>query len=263
MGGKYAKPALRAAALILAALLSVFVLTKYATSPESHRATIEALEDKRTTVMELTAASTAASAAITLLPGDAATPIADKLADLSTYFLLVLCAIYLEKYLVIITGYASFLFLIPAACGLLAVDTFRRSGVLRSISLRLLALAAAIFLVVPASVQASNLIEAVYDSSIQSTLDSARETTEAIEDQTEGAEESGGLLSGLLSTVKGGVSGAVDAAENVLNRFIEALAVMIVTSCVIPILVLFFFVWVIKLILGVELPPIRREHRPL
>ena len=262
MGRKYAKPALKAAALVLAALLSIFVLTKYAVSPESHRATIEALEDKRTTVMELTAASTAASAAITLLPGDAATPIADKLADLSTYFLLVLCAIYLEKYLVIITGYTSFLFLIPVACGLLAIDAFRRSGVLRSISLRLLALAAAIFLVVPASVQASNLIEAVYDSSIQSTLDSARETTEAIEDQTEGAEESGGLLSGLLSTVKGRVSGAVDEAENVLNRFIEALAVMIVTSCVIPILVLFFFVWVIKLILGVELPPLRREQRP-
>lgn len=262
MGGKYAKPALKAAALVLAALLSIFVLTKYAVSPDSHRATIAALEDKRTTVMELTAASTAASAAITLLPGDAATPIADKLADLSTYFLLVLCAIYLEKYLVIITGYASFLFLIPAACGLLAIDAFRRSGVLRNISLRLLALAAAIFLVVPASVQASNIIEAVYDSSIQSTLDSAKETTEAIEDQAEGTEDQG-LLSGLLSTVKDGVSGAVDAAENVLNRFIEALAVMIVTSCVIPILVLFFFVWVIKLILGVELPPIRREHRPL
>lgn len=260
MGGKYAKPALRAAALVLAALLSIFVLTKYASSPEFHRTTIEALEDKRTTVMELTAASTAASAAITLLPGDAATPIADKLADLSTYFLLVLCAIYLEKYLVIITGYASFLILIPVACGLLAIDAFRRSGVLRSLSVRLLALAAAIFLVVPASVQASNLIEAVYDSSIQSTLDAARETTEAIEDQSEGT-ESQGLLSGLLSTVKDGVSGAVEAAENVLNRFIEALAVMIVTSCVIPILVLLFFVWITKLILGVELPPLRREHR--
>ena len=259
MGRTYAKPALRAAALILAALLSIFVLTKYATSPESHRATIEALEDKRTTVMELTAASTAASAAITLLPGDAATPIADKLADLSTYFLLVLCAIYLEKYLVIITGYASFTLLIPIACGLLAIDAFRRSGVLRSMGLRLLALAAAIFLVVPASVQASNLIEAVYASSIQSTLDAARETTGAIEDQTEGTEDQG-LLSGLLSTVKEGVSGAVDAAENVLNRFIEALAVMIVTSCVIPILVLLFFVWITRLILGVQLPPLRREH---
>ncbi len=56
---------------------------------------------KKTTALELTAAATAASAAITLIPGDAGTPIADKLADLSSYFLIVVCAIYLEK----ISGY--------------------------------------------------------------------------------------------------------------------------------------------------------------
>ncbi|MDY3281542.1 hypothetical protein [Dysosmobacter sp.] len=259
MGGTSARPARRAAALILAALVSMFVLSRFAASPEFHRSTTDALDEKRTTVMELAAAATAASAAITLLPGDAATPIADKLADLSAGFLLVLCAIYLEKYLTVLTGYASFAFLIPLACGLLAVNAFRKSGTLRSISLRLLALAAAIFLVVPASVQASNLIESVYDASIQSTLDSARETTQAIEDQAEGTETDQGLLSGLLTTVKEGVSGAVEAAENVLNRFIEALAVMIVTACVIPVLVLLFFVWVIKVLLGTAFPPPRRD----
>ena len=61
---------------------------------------IQSLDDKKTTALELTAAATAASAAITLIPGDAGTPIADKLADLSSYFLIVVCAIYLEKYLV-------------------------------------------------------------------------------------------------------------------------------------------------------------------
>ena len=65
-------------------------------------------------------ASTAASAAITLLPGDAATPIAEKLADISGYFLLALCAIYLEKYLLTVTAYATFRLLVPAACLLLA-----------------------------------------------------------------------------------------------------------------------------------------------
>ena len=32
---------------------------------------------------------------------------------------------------------------------------------------------------------------------------------------------------------------------------------MLVTSCLIPILVLLFFVWLIKLMLGIELPPLR------
>ena len=49
----------------------------------------------------------------------------------------------------------------------------------------------------------------------------------------------------------------VEQLKTVLNRFIEALAVMLVTSCLIPILVLLFFAWLVKLMLGIELPPLR------
>ena len=87
---------------LLIALLSVFVLSGPASSPDLHGSTLAALEEKQTTVLELSAASAAASAAITLIPGDVATPIADKLADLSSHFLLVLCAVFLEKYLLTI-----------------------------------------------------------------------------------------------------------------------------------------------------------------
>ena len=93
---------------IVIALLSFFVIARFTSSTEFNAKTIQSLDDKKTTVMELAAASTAASAAITLIPGDVGTPIANKLADLSSYFLIVLCAIYLEKYLVTITGYAAF-----------------------------------------------------------------------------------------------------------------------------------------------------------
>lgn len=97
------KKAARIIIPFIIALISIFGVSRAAASPEFHAKTIESLDEKRNTVMELTAASTAASAAITLIPGDTATPIAEKLADLSTYFLVVLCAIYLEKYLVTIT----------------------------------------------------------------------------------------------------------------------------------------------------------------
>lgn len=93
---------------LIVAAISFFVVAKYTSSTEFNARIIASLDEKKTTVMELTAASTAASAAITLIPGDVGTPIADKLADLSGYFLIVLCAIYLEKYLVTIMGYAAF-----------------------------------------------------------------------------------------------------------------------------------------------------------
>ena len=55
---------------LIIALLSVFVFARFTTSTEYHAKTIQSLNEKKTTVMELTAASTAASAAITLIPGD-------------------------------------------------------------------------------------------------------------------------------------------------------------------------------------------------
>ena len=77
---------------IVIALLSFFVIARFTSSTEFNAKTIQSLDDKKTTVMELAAASTAASAAITLIPGMSIS----KLADLSSYFLIVLCAIYLE-----------------------------------------------------------------------------------------------------------------------------------------------------------------------
>ena len=241
-----AKRTVKAVILIIVALVSIFVLSRFATSTEFHAKSIAALDEKRTTVMELTAASTAASAAITLIQGDAVTPIAEKLADLSSNFLLVICAIWLEKYLLTITGYATFVVLIPLACVLGAINAFLQNDKWRELIRKLVVLGLAIVLVVPVSVKVSDMIEATYQSSIETTIDSAREAAD-------GAEDEEGGLSGLLSKIKDGVSGAVTGLENVLNRFIEALAVMIITSCVIPIFVLLFFIWIIKMVTSVDI----------
>lgn len=234
---------------LLIACISIFVLAKYAASPELHANTIRSLDEKKTTVMELTAASTATSAAITLIPGDTATPIAEKLADLSGYFLIVLCAIYLEKYLVTITGYAAFVVLIPAACVLYSSSVFVKGRACRRMANKLLAFACAIVLIIPASVKVSNLIEATYQSSINETIDSARETAEELEESAEEEESS----TGIFSKIKDGVSGITEQAEQMLNQFLESLAIMLVTSCIIPILVILFFVWIIKMLFGANL----------
>lgn len=246
---------LQAALPLLAALLSIFVISKYAASPEFHQKTIQSLDEKKTTVMELAAASTAASAAITLIPGDTATPIAEKLADFSTYFLVVICAIYLEKYLVTITGYAAFVILIPLACVLLAVNAFWKNRTCVNAAMKLILFGLAISLVIPASVKVSDMIENAYEASIEETINSAKEAAELAESDTQEAEgetEKKGFLDGIISSVQDGVSNAAEKVENILNNFIEALAVMLVTSCVIPVLVMVFFVWIIKMVLNVD-----------
>ena len=255
------KKAALAALLVLAALLSIFAVGKRASDPAYHQSSIDALAEKQETVLELTAAS----AAITLLPGDTATPIAEKLADLSGYFLIVLCAIFLEKYLLTITSYVSFTILIPAACalGIAALFSEKLRAALGKLAWHLLLFALAIAFAIPAGVKVSSMIEDTYRASIEETIANAEQTTEDIQSDTSGeadeSEKSG--LSGLFSKVTEGITGAATAAveqlKTVLNRFIEALAVMLVTSCLIPILVLLFFAWLVKLMLGIEPPPLR------
>ena len=238
------KKAALAALLVLAALLSIFAVGKRASDPAYHQASIDALEEKQETVLELTAASTAASAAITLI---------------------VLCAIFLEKYLLTITSYVSFTILIPTACalGIAALFSEKLRAALGKLAWHLLLFALAIAFAIPAGVKVSSMIEDTYCASIEETIANAEQTTEDIQSATSGeadeSEKSG--LSGLFSKVTEGITGAATAAveqlKTVLNRFIEALAVMLVTSCLIPILVLLFFAWLVKLMLGIELPPLR------
>ena len=259
---------------IVIALLSFFVIARFTSSTEFNAKTIQSLDDKKTTVMELTAASTAASAAITLIPGDVGTPIANKLADLSSYFLIVFSAIYLEKYLVTITGYAAFKILVPIACVFFSGYLLWRKEILRVVAQKVLLFGLAVYLVIPASVKVADMIETTYASSIESTIETAKQTTDEIESETgesgqvddkssneksqsdsdsDSKENAGGFFSGLFNKVQEGVSTATANVENVLNNFIEALAILLVTSCLIPILVLIFFVWLVKMLLGLNI----------
>ena len=284
--------------LLLVAILSVTVIGKYVSAPENHQKTIASLDEKKQTVMELTAASTVTSALITLLPGDTATPIAEKMADVSGYLLVVLCAIYLEKYLVTITGYVAFTYLIPIACGLWILNLVFENATVRKLAAKLAVFGIAIFLVVPASVKISDLIGDTYQAQIDATIEDAKNTQNILENSdlvndtsatetetgTTGAvtahtqeknNSESGSASNIFDWAKDAISSAKDSVANVvenvtistedlvqkvensLNHFIEAVAVMIITSCVIPMLVLLLFFWMVKIVLDVDLSGVK------
>ncbi len=261
-------------ALLVAAALSFFVVAPVLTQPETYDGTIASLDEKRTTVLELTAASTAAATAVSLLPGDAATPIADKLADLSGYFLIVLTTLLLEKYLLTTIAGATFHILVPFACLLFLLWVLRGGAATFRLACRILLFGVLLFALVPVSVHVSDSIEATYQTSIQETLDRAKSATAeaeeaaAAEDAAEDDTASGTTHSGLLglfdsaregissaaNAVTGAVSATVDQFKAVLDHFLEALAILLVTSCLIPLLVLAFFLWLLRTFLGIDLP---------
>ena len=202
---------------LLIGILSFTVLEKYASAPGSHQTTIASLDEKKATVLELTAATTATSALITLIPGDVGTPIAEKVADLSGYLLIVLCAIFLEKYLVTITGYAAFKIFIPVACVLFAVNMAAQNRSIDKLARRLLIFGICIFLVVPTSVKVSDLIETTYQSQIDATLEDAKSTREMLENSSASGQEQNEQTQESEMEQTSGVTGLLDKAKDALS----------------------------------------------
>ena len=179
------KNILVALALVLVTILSFTVIADYATSAEVHSSSIAELEEKKVTAMELTAGVAVTSTAITALPGDAATPIAEQVADLTGPLLVVICAIYLEKFLLTTIGFISFKILLPVACAFGIAYIFVGKDGLRTLAAKLALFAVTIAVVIPASVGVTKLIETTFEESIKQTYESAEEITGEAEKSTE------------------------------------------------------------------------------
>ena len=234
-------------AILVVMILSMSVFSKVASDPSNHEKTIEALDEKKSDVLKLTAATAAASTALAAIPGDATTPVANKLADLTSYFLVILMVVFLEKYLVTLTGYAAFSVLIPAACVLLAVGICLNRNLLKILAAKIAVFAVVIFTIIPVSMNISSIIEETYDVSMETTIQEAEE-----DEIGESTDSDGNIIEQALSKIKDGVTGLLEKGETLLNHFIETIAVMLVTACVIPILVLLFMIWFVQMLFGIK-----------
>ena len=246
-------------ALILVAILSIFVIAPFASSAKTHANSIKTLDEKKITVMEITAATAGSATALAAIPGDATTPVANQILKLSSYLLIVIGAIFLEKVLITLTGFVAFKFLIPIACLLYAIYLFAEKDFFKNLAIKLAAFGIVISLVVPVSISASNIIEKAYKDSINQTVEEAKNAQNEVNiTESEETEEKSGWDK-FTSNVKEGISNIGDTAskaikkgEELLNKFIDAIAILLITSCVIPIVVLFAFVWLVKIIFNVN-----------
>lgn len=247
--------------LIVALIIGIFLSLKYAgtaSAVETYAEEIATLDSKRTTILGFIAAAAGTCAVITALPDDLGSPIATKIMDISGYFTIVLAAIYLEKYLLTIMGYFVFKWILPICFIILILAILFKNESFKSLAIKVALFAVLMYSVVPFSVKISNMIDTTYSESVQISMntDGSEEKVEIEEEETDTDK---GLLDAIsdkwneiTDKVESGVTEVTEDLQQSLNNFIEALAVMIVTSCLIPILVLFVFAWITKLIFGVE-----------
>ncbi len=245
---------------ILIAALSFFFLAEILSSPETYSGIIRSIDDKVETVLKLTASSTAASAGITAIPGDVGTPIAEKLADFSEYGILILCVLYAEKYLLSILGSGVFRFIIPIACMLYPLGLFHDLEGIKPILKKIAIVSLALYFVIPLSVHISDRIYETYQASIDNTISAAEDLAEDA-NLAGSSEEEQNAIQRIWGYLSESASSFADRGAEILNRFIESLAVMIVTSCVIPILVLLFSLWIINQVFGFSIPAPSRHPR--
>ena len=243
--------------LALTVILSCTFIGNRLTDPATYSHTIDVLDENRATVLGLSAASAAASAAVSALPDDICSPLAQEISEFTTWFLLILSVIYLEKYLLTIFGAIACYVLIPAGCSALLINCFFPRRFFQSIAAKLLALGAVLLLVIPTSVWISDQINDIYSKSIEITVESANAVSDNLIGDMSGENEENTTVideaKAILGDVSGSVAGVIDQFKNVLNRFVEATAVMIVTTCLIPILVILFFVWIVKTLFNIQI----------
>lgn len=244
---------------IMIAFFSMKILTPVFTSPKTYQKTIQSLEKKKKVVLALTAATTATSVAISLLPGDAGTPIADKAADVSSYLVIVLCTIFFEKYMLTVLGGATFFVLIPLICALWIACNLTGQKQFIKLGIKVSFFALVLSTAIPLSIKISDMIEDTYQSSIESTVKDVNKAADEIRDKSN---EEKSVFEEFVSKIKNGAGGILKTMEKKINNLVEAMAVMIVTTCLIPIAVVILFIWLCKIILGIQITlPNKKEKQ--
>lgn len=267
----FSKQTMLLIALLTIALLSIFVVSKTVTAPSFNAANIKSLDDKKVTVMKLAAAAAASSTAISLIPGDAAMPIANQIAELSGYFIIVLCAILLEKMLISVIGYVAFTYIIPAACLLGALYLYMKKDILKNLAIKLGIFGIVIFMAIPASIKVSDVIYSSYRASVEQTVETTNQNKEYIEEKKKEfskedknwVDKVGDYLSSFTSKIGIGISEITKKGEDTLSTLLDTIAVLIITSCVIPIIVILIFAWIIKILFGFNIKRITPQDKGL
>lgn len=249
------------ALLVVVAILSATLLRGVFSSAETYRSIYQTLDERQNNVLSLAFGSAFISSVISALPDDMGTALSSEYADFYTGFAIVVSALLLEKYLLTTFGFCFFALIVPICCILGIASLFRGPHdparyKFRQTARKLLVFGAVLFLMTPVSVFISRQIDETYRASVEATIESTEEATNAMSatdeeadaDDEEGKDDPLAFLQQQINGATAAVTGAIDSvgafatsifpwAMQQLRNYAELFAVMVVTSIVIPVLV--------------------------
>ena len=123
--------------------------------------------------------------------------------------------------------------------------------IILKLMIKLTLFAFAIYFIVPVSVKVTNLIESTFEESLSQTFQAIDEISKEAE-KVEEEEDTNAFLD-FLSGIGEKATELTESVKNALSIFVDAIAVLIITTCCIPIAVILFFIWIIKIIFEVNI----------
>ena len=243
-------------------MLSIFVLAYEVPQAKYMQSTVESLEESRTKIMEFSGATIATSLAITALPDDFGTPLADTLADMNTYFVFIFAVIFVEKLLVVEGVKFSFAWIIPIALGLYILGTILFKDSIKLFGKKLLIFGMAVVFVIPVSIHFTEKVCADYLVYVDETIEEANDGAQKVNEIMAADEDEATIfdkLSAAFKTAMSGMNDLLEYFENVIKKFVNSIAIMLVTSFVLPLLVLCIFRWLLRELfsLNLSLPQVK------
>ena len=238
--------------LILVFLLcSVTVIANTFTNPQTYQETIRSIDEKKVTVLGVSAAIAGASTLLSSVPGDAAQPLAEEVMDLSSLLILVVCVLVLEKSLLTFFGAAACYILIPVACIFALTFVINNKRFFMSWAIKLGVLALAFLLIVPSAMKLSDYIYEINQVSFEQEEAILEEST--AEETEEDIPWYKRLWNTITNAVKETADAAVEHGKKVLSEFTDAVSLFVIAYCAIPIFVVFLFLWLLKFLFGLNI----------
>ena len=240
-------------ALLVCIVLCFTVLRPWLSSPATYAEPVKYLNDKLVKATLLSAGTTSASVLITMMPDDIGTPVANELAQVSGYMMLVLSAIMLEKILVTSLGYLSAAFLFPLAFFLGIVAILLRGEFRRKITahaIRLFIFAVCVVLIIPVGCRLGSLIENINADTISISLADAEDANSKVENELPKEQSDLNVFQKAVRSIWNGLQEMLSWMKNQITHYMTTVAILLVTTVAVPILILLAFVWAIHLVTG-------------
>lgn len=253
----HAKLVVKILALLLAAAISFFFATSWISDTTFVKDSLESVEESNNTVMAFSAATLSASLAITALPDDFATPLADSLADMNVYFIAILVVLLLEKILIIYGIKATFAFIIPWSCIAGAIGIATKKGFLQSFAIRLCILGLAVAFVVPCSTHITKYVAADLTAYVEETIAETEDGAAKLNTAMESEDEEKNMfekLSELFKTAIRDISDLLLHFQNNIRRCMNSIAILILTNFIMPVLTFFILKWILNETFHIVIP---------